>query len=108
MRFSRLLTTALAGIALSIGAPALASGVTGWIEYTDPICDYFIVDALDGYAVLEWYGGAFPIEGWVITGSYNRYGFKTVRMGKRARLRVWVEDYWLGRDEAYDVMYQNC
>jgi len=84
-----------------------ANAAVGWVEHTDYACDYFVVDGMLGYAVLEWWGGAWPIEGQRVVGRFESYGFKTVRVGRRS-MRVWVEDYWLDRDEAYESMYSNC
>lgn len=99
---------ALPGIAaLAVVAPGAAQGAVGWVEHTDYGCDYFVVDAWSSYAVLEWFGGAFPFEGQRVVGRFESYGFKTVRIGPR-RTRVWVEDFWLDRDQAYEVMYENC
>lgn len=93
--------------ALAIAVPVSAHGAVGWVEHTELGCDYFIVDAPSGYAVLEWFGGAFPWEGQRVVGRFESFGFKNVRIGRRYS-RVWVEDYWLDQDSAYSVMYSNC
>jgi hypothetical protein len=40
-------------------------------------CDYYVVEAPSGYAVLEWYGGNDPDRGDSVTGNFRVYGFHT-------------------------------
>jgi hypothetical protein len=81
----------------------------GVVTVTRSGCDYFIVDASTGYAVLEWYGGWEPSRGDVIKGTFQDYGFHSIYdKTADASTRVYVEDYWLDRDEAYDKLNDEC
>jgi hypothetical protein len=81
----------------------------GTVVYTKSGCDYYIVDAPSGYAVLEWYGGAVPSRGDVIAGDFESYGFKNVHnLTKDRDTRVWVEDYWLSKSDAIETLYDQC
>jgi len=69
-------------------------------------CDYFIADGPNGYYLLEWYGGYDPVEGDIIIGNLNSYGFKNVYYPRRDREgRVYVEDYLLSQDHAIEEYF---
>ena len=75
-----------------------AYAVDGEAVYTESGCDYFIVEAYMGYALLEWFGGAIPEVGDIIRGDFESYGFRDLNVVNRGRrIRVWVEDYWLSK-----------
>jgi hypothetical protein len=90
------------------GDPGLREPV-GTVSVTRSSCDYFIVNAAGGYALLEWYGGLTPSEGDIVAGSFETYGFHTI-YDKTAdqSTRVWVEDYWLGSSDAFDQLNEKC
>ena len=72
-------------------------------------CDYFVADGPNGYYLLEWYGGYDPVEGDVIIGKLNSYGFKNVHYPRRSREgRIYVEDYLLSKDEALEKYFEHC
>lgn len=81
----------------------------GTVSLTRSSCDYFIVNANGGYALLEWYGGWTPSQGDVLIGSFETYGFHTL-YDKTADqpTKIWVEDYWLGSSDAYDQLNEKC
>jgi len=41
-------------------------------------CDYFVVNATGGYAVLEWYGGHDPDSDDVLIGNFESYGMHEI------------------------------
>lgn len=72
-------------------------------------CDYFVVESAAGFAVLEWYGGNDPDEGDRLVGAFETYGMQDVfNATADDELRVWVEDFWLTRRRALEIMYTKC
>lgn len=72
-------------------------------------CDYYMVDATSGYAILEWYGGNDPDEGDSITGNFKVYGFHTFFVGYNdVETRAYVEDWGLSRDSALEMLSDKC
>lgn len=62
-----------------------------------------------GFALLEWYGGNDPSEGDVLVGDYESYGFKNIfNATANAKLRVWVEEYWLSEDDVVEKYHEHC
>ena len=61
-----------------------------------------------GYALLEWYGGSDPDEGDIIVGDFESYGFKDIyNLTADSELRVWVEDYWLSKEDVFRAVFRN-
>ena len=72
-------------------------------------CDYFVAYGTKGYFVLEWYGGHDPDKGDVIVGPINSYGFKDVYYPDiDTDGRVYVEDYYLSKEDAIEKMMDEC
>lgn len=72
-------------------------------------CDYYIVDADMGYAVLEWYGGNDPSEGDTLVGDFESYGMKNIyNVSTDSETKVWVEDYMLSKSSAVEKYYEKC
>jgi hypothetical protein len=91
------------------GHPTLAFAAKGVVVANPSGCDYFIVDANRGYALLEWYGGSDPSEGDVLTGDFESYGFKDIyNINRDAETRVWVEDYMLGQSSVVEKYHEKC
>ncbi|NLS94434.1 MAG: hypothetical protein GXX96_19935 [Planctomycetaceae bacterium] len=69
--------------------------------------DYFLVETISGYSLLEWYGGYDPAAGDKIVGKIESYGFHDVYdISVRRELRVWVEDFWLSKEDAIRKYYE--
>ena len=64
--------------------------------------DWFIVNSSRGFAVLEWYGGYDPDVGDIVSGDFESFGFKNVRIRDR-ETRIWVEDFWLSQSKALEI-----
>ena len=90
---------------LSLASPSFAAkGVVTY--YRDG--DYFIVETNMGYDLLEWYGGHDPSEGDIIVGNFESYGFKDIYdVTSDSSLRVWVEEYWLSKEAAFEEYYEH-
>jgi hypothetical protein len=72
-------------------------------------CDYFMVYAAGGYAVLEWYGGHDPDSGDLLIGSFESYGMhEIIDDTADDNLTVWTEDYYLSRSRALEVLVDKC
>jgi hypothetical protein len=72
-------------------------------------CDYFMVNAPGGYAVLEWYGGHDPDSGDLLIGSFESYGMHDILDDTADdSLTVWTEDYALSRTHALEILVDKC
>jgi len=72
-------------------------------------CDYFMVNATGGYAVLEWYGGHDPDSGDVLIGKFEAYVMhEIVDDTADETLTVWTEDYDLTRTRALEILVDQC
>ncbi len=89
-----------------------SSLIGGSVAYTKSGCDYYIVSDKNGYDLLEWYGGAFPVVGYVLAGEINSYGFKDIYIGSSASTitkgRAWVEDYRLSAESVVNKFRDKC
>ncbi len=87
----------------------LAFAAKGEVVYKKSWCDYFIVETNMGYALLEWYEGNDPEEGDIIVGNFESYGFKDIyNLTADSELKVWVEDYWLSKEDALEQYFEHC
>jgi hypothetical protein len=104
------LKAALLALALAMSAQAAkADEASGFVIATLPHCDYFIVESLMGYDLLEWFGGATPNRGDQVVGTFEEYGFHTIFDRTQGHsIRVWVEDYGDDSDEAHEKLYDHC
>jgi hypothetical protein len=72
-------------------------------------CDYFIVDATGGYAVLEWYDGHDPDSGDLLIGNFETYGMHDILDDTADEsLTVWTENYDLSRTRALEILVDKC
>ena len=72
-------------------------------------CDYFLVETVRGYVVLEWGDGNDPDKGDRLVGAFENYGMKTIyNETADAELRVWVEDYLLSKEDALEKLLEEC
>lgn len=72
-------------------------------------CDYFIVSATKGYAVLEWYGGHDPDTDDILIGKIEEYGMHDILDDTADEsVTVWVEDYLLSREKALELLVDKC
>jgi hypothetical protein len=72
-------------------------------------CEYFIVETDRGLCIFEWYGGGVPVEGDILRGELDSYGFQNAyNVTQNCEIKVFVEDYWLGSMEATEELYELC
>ena len=83
--------------------------VKGTVRKTISGCDYFLVETVHGFDVLEWYGGHDPDEDDVLVGEYETYGFHDVVVTNRStKMRVYTEDYQLSKSSALEKLVDEC
>ena len=46
----------------------------GEVVYSDPYCQYYIVETIYGYNVLRSFGGYKPYEGAIVYGNFGNFG----------------------------------
>lgn len=81
----------------------------GDIVYKKSGCDYFIVETALGYDLIEWYGGNDPDKGDTLIGNFESYGFEDIyNITADSELRVYVEDYWLSKDDVLEKYFEHC
>jgi len=87
-----------------------AFAAKGEVVYIKSNCDYFIVESQSGdYALLEWYGGNIPNKGDIVVGDFESYGFANIyNLTADSELRVWVENYWLWKEDALEQYFEYC
>jgi hypothetical protein len=90
-------------------ASATVPSVAGaTVVYRRSGCDYFILESMKGYIVAEWMGGHDPDEGETLFGNFNSYGTKTYFNGTNTESRLWIEDYWLSKEDAFEKVNEEC
>ena len=88
---------------------AQATAATGTVVYRQSGCDYFVVHTANGYDLLEWYGGWEPDKGDVLVGSFEEYGMHDIYDSTADdEVTVWVEEYWLSREDALEELVEKC
>jgi hypothetical protein len=86
-----------------------ASAAKGTVSRKISGCDYFTVETLMGYDLLEWYGGHDPDRGDVLVGQYESYGMHDIYDDTAdEELTIWVEDYGLSKEDALDKLVEKC
>ncbi len=99
----------LAGTTLLLLFVQTAFAAKGEVVYRKSGCDYFVVETLGGFALLEWYGGSDPDVGDNLVGDFESYGMKDIyNLSSENELRVWVEDYWMSKEDALEGLYEQC
>ena len=100
---------AILAILTTILIPSIVSAAKGVVVYYKSGCDYYIVETIMGYVLLEWYGGNDPSEGDTLVGDYETYGLKDIyNLTTDSETSVWVDDFWLSKDIALEKYYDKC
>jgi hypothetical protein len=96
-------------LAVLLMVQGVAEAARGVVAYKRGRCDYYIVNAGMGYALLEWYGGNDPSEGDQLAGDFESYGMKTIQnLTADSETQVWVEEYALSRSSVIEQYRRNC
>ncbi len=79
------------------------------VLYKSGCRSYFIADGVNGYYLLEWYGGYDPNKGDVIIGNLNFFGLQDVYYPKQNQVgRVYVDDYGLTEGRVLEKYSNKC
>jgi hypothetical protein len=116
--------TPLRNILITLTAVGIATGLQGASVFAAPeetnqtlatvtmmhdLCDYFIVETDAGFCIFEWFGGSVPMEGDVLRGDLDSYGFQNAyNVTQEAEITAYVEEYWLDQAEAIEKLYEMC
>lgn len=81
----------------------------GEVVYSDPYCQYFIIETFDGYTVLRSYSNYKPVEGSIVYGSFSNYGTRDFYNRSNGVIQTAeVKEYWLTYYEAQDAVDFYC
>ena len=70
--------------------------------------DHFVVSTSQGFALLEWYGGALPQEGQAVVGDFEKYGMQAMFNTAGQRTQIWVEDFGLSNSRVRERLARFC
>jgi len=79
------------------------------VVFSDPSCDYFVVQASNGYSLLKSWDGYLPFEGSVLYGDFSSWGVKRFyNRSEQYLINADVREYWLSYFDATDEMDYQC
>ena len=91
------------------GLVAASTASHGTVVKRISSCDYFMVSALNGYAVLEWYGGHDPDTGDILIGRFEEYGMHDILDDSTDEtITTWTKDYGVSRTRALEILVDKC
>jgi len=81
----------------------------GTVVYSDPYCEYYIVESINGYSVLRSWGGFKPYEGAVLYGDFSYYGVREFYNRSQGIISsADVIEYWLTYYDAQVAAEYYC
>jgi hypothetical protein len=81
----------------------------GEVVYSDPSCNYWVVETYDGYSVVNTYSGSKPYEGDFVYGNFSSRGTRDMyNYTGRFVFTGTLTDYWLTYNQAMDVLDYYC
>ena len=81
----------------------------GEVVYSDPSCNYWVVETYNGYNVIYTGSGSQPYEGDLIYGNFSSRGTRDMyNFQGRFVFTGAVIEYWLSYNEALDVLDYYC
>lgn len=81
----------------------------GVVAFSDFNCDYYVVQTMNGYAVLRSWSGTPPFQGSTLYGDFSGWGVKTFYNRSGGYLiRAEVRRNWLSYFEAIDELNYRC
>jgi hypothetical protein len=85
------------------------ASVRGVLSHRISGCDYFLVQTLLGYDLLEWYGGHDPDKGDILVGNYESYGFHDIiDETDDESIHIYTDDYQLSKADALEKLTEKC
>ena len=88
---------------------AAVSSARGYVSHRISGCDYFLVQSVSGYDLLEWYGGHDPDKGDTLVGNFEAYGFHDV-IDETAdeSAHLYTDSYGLSKSNALEKLVDSC
>lgn len=81
----------------------------GQVVYSDPYCNYYVVETYYGYNIIRAYAGYKPYEGDIVYGNFSSIGTRDMyNFSERLVFTGTVTDYWLSYNEALDALDYYC
>lgn len=81
----------------------------GEVVYSDPTCNYWVVETYNGYNIIYTNPGSMPYEGELIYGNFSSRGARDLyNYSGRFVFRATVTDYWLSYNQALDALDYYC
>lgn len=81
----------------------------GEVVYSDPGCNYWVVETYNGYNVVNTNSGSKPYEGDLVYGNFSSRGTRDMyNFSGKFVFTGTVTDYWLSYSEALDALDYYC
>ncbi len=81
----------------------------GQVVFSSLTCNYFVVQTINGYAVVQAYGINKPFEGDIVYGNFSSWGSRDILDDSSGTIfSVTVMDYWLTYIQAQVIINDNC
>lgn len=81
----------------------------GEVVYSNPYCNYYVVETYNGYNIVRSYAGCKPYEGDLVYGNFSNPGTRDMyNYSGRFVFTGTVTDYWLSYNEALDALDYYC
>lgn len=81
----------------------------GEVVYSDPSCNYWVVETYNGYTVIQSNSVNKPYEGDLVYGNFSKRGTRDMYNSQgRFVFTGSVIEYWLSYNEALDVLDYYC
>ena len=81
----------------------------GEVVYSDPYCNYWVVETYYGYTIVSSNAGSQPYEGDLLYGNFSNTGTRDMyNYSGRFVFTGTVTDYWLNSNEVLDALDYYC
>lgn len=81
----------------------------GEVVYSDPYCNYYVVETYYGFNIVRAYGSYKPYEGSIVYGNFSSPGTRDMyNYSSGVVFTGTVTDYWLSYMEAQDALDYYC
>lgn len=81
----------------------------GEVVYSNPSCNYWVVETYNGYTVMHSNTGSMPYEGDLVYGNFSSRGSRNIyNYSGRFVFGGTVVEYWLSYNQALDALDYYC
>lgn len=81
----------------------------GEVVYSDPYCQYYVIETDYGYSVLRSFSNYKPYEGSIVYGNFSNYGSRDFYNRSNGQVfSAEVKEYWLSYSDAQDAINYYC